>query len=357
MVQDLFVNTCILITIIFVSSQIFRNSGLSMNSRTEVRVVLGLIGGITASILIHFCINITDEVILDLRDMCFIIVATFGGMFSVIITGLITATFRMLYQGLSSASLLAALEVIMACTICGLLAYIKCSQKIKAYLMFAVCLTLRSVFYFILMEDVLEASKTVISLWIYSIIVGFGVYYLMQYIVTTHQALKSLKKASTVDYLTGLNNYRQFDLKLKSSIDQTIEDHKKLALLIIDLDYFKNINDTFGHPAGDAVLKELGKLLKIICRSQYIISRVGGEEFAVLIREKSKEEVRDIAETIRTTIKNHKFILPDNKKVHITASIGAAVYPDTLSNIQDLKEVADAKLYEAKRSGRNRVCI
>lgn len=328
-----------------------------MNSPTQLKVVLGLIGGITASILIHFCIIITDEVILDLRDICFIIVAAFGGLFPVFITGLITSSFRMFSQGLSTASLMAALEIIMVCTICGLIAYIKCSYKIKVYFMFAVCLTLRSVFYFIFMEDVVDATKTVVSLWSYSILIGIGVYYLMQYIVTTHLALKSLKRASTVDYLTGLNNYRQFDLKFKSTIDQTLEDHGKLALLIIDLDYFKNINDTFGHSAGDAVLKELGRILKNICRNQYIIARVGGEEFAILIRDKSKDEVREIAETIRMAIKNHKFILPDNKKVHITASIGAAVYPDTLSNIHNLKEVADAKLYEAKRTGRNRVCI
>lgn len=357
MLQELFINACILITVIFIASQIFKNSGINKNSSTKVKMMLGIYGGISASILIYFSIDITPEVILDFRDMCIILVAMFGGMFPAVITGLITMAFRLSYGALSQASVIFAIGIFIVSIGCGIFSYIHYDEKLKSRIMLIYSLIIRSIVYFIVLEDKKNAILVIISTWIAYIILGLGVYYFVQYLVTAFNLLKNLKKESAQDFLTGLSNTRQFDRKFKAILQYTLDKKGRLSLLIIDIDHFKIVNDFYGHVAGDAVLKELGRVLKITCKEYYLVSRIGGEEFAVVLRDLTKEESKKIAERIRTTVEAHAFTLPNGRKIKITVSIGAAQYPDTIEKIDDLKEISDKKLYEAKRSGRNRVCI
>jgi diguanylate cyclase len=169
--------------------------------------------------------------------------------------------------------------------------------------------------------------------------------------------IKTLKRESSHDFLTGLSNTRQFEKKYNAVVREIIENGENLSLFIIDIDHFKKINDTYGHGAGDVVLKELGKVLRSAGKEVYLVARIGGEEFAVLLKNYSKEKATAIADRIRAAVESQRFILKNNKKINITVSIGAATYPDTVHDINDLREAADRKLYEAKWSGRNKVCI
>lgn len=355
--QELFVNACILITVIFITSQIFKNTGISINSPTNVKIVLGIFGGISASILIYFSIHITSNVVSDFRDMCIILVAMFGGLFPTLITGLITMTFRLSYGSISWESILFAIEILIVSIGCGVFSQTHYSEKIKCNVMLFYCLIIRSLAYFIVLEDRKNAIQVIAITWVSFIILGIGIYYLAKYLVTAHQLLKNLKKESSQDFLTGLSNTRQFDRKYKAILQYTLNIRGVLSLLIIDIDHFKNVNDIHGHVVGDAVLKELGRVLKITCKEYYLVSRIGGEEFAVVLKDLNKEQIIKTAERIRATVEAHPFNLPEGKKIHITISIGAAIYPDTVGDIVNLRDISDKKLYEAKRTGRNKVCI
>lgn len=355
--QELFVNACILITVIFITSQIFKNTGISKNSPTNVKIMLGILGGISASLLIHFSIHITSRVVSDFRDLCIILVAMFGGLFPTLITGLITMTFRLSYGSISWESILFAFEILIVSIGCGAFSQTRYSEKIKCSVMLLYCLVIRSLAYFIVLEDRKNAILVIASTWITFTILGIGIYYFAKYLVTAHLLLKNLKKESSQDFLTGLSNTRQFDRKYKAILQHTLDIQGILSLLIIDIDHFKSVNDRYGHVVGDTVLKELGRVLKITCKEYYMVSRIGGEEFAVVLKDLNKEQIAITAERIRATVEAHSFNLPGGKKMHINISIGVAIYPDTVENIENLRDISDKKLYEAKRTGRNKVCI
>ncbi|MDF2539737.1 MAG: diguanylate cyclase [Herbinix sp.] len=357
MLQELFINACILITVIFITSQLFRNSGIGTNSPIQHRAFLGILGGFATCILIYFSINVTSEIILDFRDICLILVAIFGGTFSTLIAGLIAALFRLTYNGINETSIITSIGILVVSLGLGILSAYLHDIILKRKILLLYSLLVRSVVLCIIFEDKRHAIPVVIVIWISTIVIGLGVNYLVKDLVDTHKLLKNLKRESSHDYLTGLSNTRQFDRKYKQLLMDAMQTGRKLSLFIIDIDYFKKINDTYGHPAGDAVLKELGRLLKSINPDYYLVSRIGGEEFAVVYKDIPKEKAKQIAERIRASVEAQLFTLPNNKKIKITISLGAAVYPDTVNNINELRDIADKKLYEAKWAGRNRVCI
>jgi diguanylate cyclase len=183
------------------------------------------------------------------------------------------------------------------------------------------------------------------------------VFYLSEKIVELHKLLERLKEEATTDYLTGLNNVRSFDKSFNELLKIAKEKDESISLLAIDIDFFKKINDTYGHSAGDAVLKELSVIMARTIRDFDVIARVGGEEFSILLRDCGEARTCEIAEKIRKSVEANKFLLPCGKLVSITISIGIAVYPATIADIELLKEKADEKLYEAKHIGRNKICI
>lgn len=180
---------------------------------------------------------------------------------------------------------------------------------------------------------------------------------MMEYLRKSSLLMLQLQKNSSTDHLTGLHNMRNFEARL-STFSQTAEYHQqKLSLIMIDIDHFKAVNDTYGHPAGDAVLKQLGDLLSSTSsRSQDDVSRYGGEEFAILLPQTTHSLVVEIAERIRKTVQKHRFILPSGQTIHLTISLGVAAYPDLTKDTRDLVKKADDALYQAKNEGRNRVC-
>ena len=134
------------------------------------------------------------------------------------------------------------------------------------------------------------------------------------------------------------------------------EKSEKLSLLMIDIDFLKKVNDTYGHTAGDFVLREIGEILLKCSRSYDIVSRNGGEEFTILLLDCTEAQALQIAEHVRSCVENHTFVITDEIQINITISIGVANYPEATNEIEKLIELADIALYDAKRIGRNRVC-
>jgi diguanylate cyclase (GGDEF)-like protein/PAS domain S-box-containing protein len=168
---------------------------------------------------------------------------------------------------------------------------------------------------------------------------------------------KKLENLSIRDSLTNLYNRRYAYEVLESEFNRTKRYNKTLSCLMIDIDYFKRINDLYGHLFGDKVLSYFSSFLLEMTRSTDVISRYGGEEFLIILTEVSINGAVDFAERLREAILMHK-IEDKEKNIHITltVSIGVSSYTGHVSDKEELVHQADMALYEAKRTGRNRVC-
>jgi len=167
---------------------------------------------------------------------------------------------------------------------------------------------------------------------------------------------KEIEQLSYTDGMTDLHNFRYFELRLKEEVIRHARTKIGLSLLILDVDYFKNYNDTLGHPAGDQVLRQVGKILKDTARENDIVARYGGEEFALILPAVDWEGALVLAERIRSRIEETKFkdehVQPNGK---VTISIGEASLPGDSDKFEDLIKKADVALYQAKKLGRNQV--
>lgn len=170
-------------------------------------------------------------------------------------------------------------------------------------------------------------------------------------------ALESLRhehrKDVLTDPLTGIANRRAYEFELKRRVSQAERDGTPVTLLMLDIDLFKKLNDRFGHPAGDAVLKGVADILQATIRKCDLAVRYGGEEFSVILPGISFSEASDVAERIRTLIESHRFSF-NQLTLRTTVSIGFAQYQSD-DNIDSLTRRADAALYSAKEAGRNAV--
>jgi diguanylate cyclase (GGDEF)-like protein len=168
--------------------------------------------------------------------------------------------------------------------------------------------------------------------------------------------LEKAKALATHDGLTGLNNHREFQQILKDEITRSIRYNDPLALVICDIDYFKKVNDTWGHQFGDTVLKGVSSKLETSIRQGIDnAARYGGEEFALVLVKTDQEQAVETAERIRKQIAAMVFHAPGGQEVSISMSFGIAMYRIHAKQIDDLIKKADKALYRAKEQGRNRV--
>jgi len=171
------------------------------------------------------------------------------------------------------------------------------------------------------------------------------------------EANRLLESLSTTDALTGINNRRNFDQELSREIKRCLRYDSPLSLIMLDIDLFKAVNDTYGHLFGDEVLKTIGQILKTSLRSHDICARYGGEEFVILLPETTAQEAFVAAEKIRQKIAQTTVTFEQTAS-RVTISSGIAQFSNTtMPEDKKLVEAADKALYEAKRSGRNKSVI
>jgi len=182
--------------------------------------------------------------------------------------------------------------------------------------------------------------------------------------VLLQQGFRSLAYS---DPMTGLDNFRQFEETLAEELARAERYDRPLSVILLDIDHFKSFNDTLGHQAGDALLGQLGVVLRNSLRNVDRPARYGGEEFVVICPETGAEEVRLIAERIRRSVADTPFVLPSNTEgaggrhgaemAHVTISLGCVTFPGDARTPRDLVKKADIALYAAKASGRNTVRV
>jgi diguanylate cyclase (GGDEF)-like protein len=168
---------------------------------------------------------------------------------------------------------------------------------------------------------------------------------------------EQLKELSNTDYLTGVRNRRSFMESAETEFARAQRFDKSLAIVMIDVDHFKRVNDGYGHSIGDEILKLVGKILAQEVRRHDVAARYGGEEFCFLLAETDEEQARVMAERCRERIEASQLMVRGSA-VRVTASVGIAAYPhQDITRVEQLIDLADAALYLAKRSGRNQVAI
>ncbi|QAV20572.1 diguanylate cyclase [Paenibacillus chitinolyticus] len=317
------------------------------------RIKTGLATGAFGIVLMYFSIPIAPQTIVDFRGYAVLLAVHFGGIYSGFIAAVLIAAARIaLFGGPNLSAFIGAANVLFIALAGGLV--LRSADKrywSRWTKMMAVVLVTTGAAIF---SAIGTTSLPIMPVILGTLAVGgFFIGYMVDYIVRAHQLFLLMKEASHVDFLTGLNNHRTFDRLFNELVQAADRKQEELSLLTLDIDYFKKINDTYGHPAGDAVLQQIGVLLRDSSRRMDEVCRTGGEEFAVLLPDCGRKEALHYAEQIRSRVERHSFLLGDGKAIRLTISIGAATFPQVSPDL--LIEEADKALYRAKHNGRNQV--
>lgn len=199
-----------------------------------------------------------------------------------------------------------------------------------------------------------------INLWIpvvlpsIAIVIAFALSYLAKYLIKSRD-FEYQYKLATVDGLTELYNHRYFQDTLKNQIETAKRYNQTFSMIIIDIDFFKKFNDTYGHQAGDAVLRQVAQTLKKNSRTTDFVCRYGGEEMSIILPNTTNEEAINHANRLCKAIAERRFQLNATETGNVTISLGVATFPENAQTAQELIEYADKCLYYAKEHGRNQV--
>jgi diguanylate cyclase len=178
-------------------------------------------------------------------------------------------------------------------------------------------------------------------------------------LVFMHSMLKRINETKLIyiDEKTGLHNYRYFDESLNKMFEQAKTHHQPLSLIFGDMDYLRDVNNNYGHQAGDKAIVAIGSVFKNAVDSNMVAARFGGEEFVLIVPNQSKYKAQEIAEEVRKKIHSLELEVAENKKINVSMSFGVASYPEDAKTIEELIKKADETLYDAKHAGRNRVSV
>lgn len=347
MLRDLFVNTTIIISFIFVGGQLLRDKPLKEGFSFLQKCVIGIFTGILGVLLMHFGVHIED-IMLDLRYLAVILAIIVGGPVASSITVTIILITRLIFTEYSLASELACYTILLSGIGVIFIARIQTSITLKLVWLHVYCLSILIVPMYILFNDI----SVVVLYLISSITTGYITFVSTNYVLQSNELFQKMKQYATIDALTGLGNVRQFDLEMNCHISNKNMKNDSLCLLLIDIDHFKYVNDTYGHPAGDEVLKQVGCILRETSQFPDLAFRKGGEEFALLIPNKGLAYGICMGEQIRTAVESHPFQLLNGTKIKITVSVGVSEYE---GSSEQFIQAADDALYYSKRNGRNKV--
>lgn len=198
------------------------------------------------------------------------------------------------------------------------------------------------------------------NLWIgivYPIILGIIIFisaFIVKYIIKSRDFEQQYLLATT-DGLTELYNHRYFQEQMKMIVEQSKRYELPFSLIIVDIDYFKKFNDTFGHQAGDAVLRQVAQLLKQSVRATDIVCRYGGEEMSIILPNTAKEISFSTAQKICKRVAEKRFRLNNYQESNVTISLGVASFPEDGLTPSEIIDIADKRMYQSKKNGRNQV--
>ncbi len=353
MYRDIITNLSLIIATVSILGHIFKNK--PMKEKVQTKIVGGVFMGILGSILFALSTPISDFFIVEFHIYTLMISSIYGGTISLIVSVILISLSRFLILEFQETTYINFILLSL------IIPYIYLGKKKVSILKKFIYMSLTHIFltfiFLILFSKNLTSTLDIMSNYIFvSFISTFILYFCLKIISQSNKEYREKKKLSEKDYLTGLNNVRHFNEIWEGCIRRTKKDIKELSLLLIDVDYFKNVNDKYGHSVGDKVLKEIGDILIKSTRDTDFVSRNGGEEFSIILPNCSREKAIEIGERIRSVVENYNFLVSNKESLNITISIGVATYPYTTSNLEEIIKLADKNLYQAKNNGRNQVC-
>jgi diguanylate cyclase len=356
-INDLFINMLLLISITFIAGHILKDIPEDYIKTIYGKLLVGFCGGLVGILLIIYSIQVKGtSTLLDLRIFSIMMVSYVGGCVPAIAAGVVIGIYRVAHFGISITSIIAVFQILLYIIFFHLIdKRVKEQWKKWALKTFSGLVILLSGFMYLL-RNVDNVHIILLQFSLVIIFVSILEFFLLEYVKGSNELYRMYKKDSSKDFLTGLCNTRQFDTVINEAYKKVVENGERLACLMIDIDHFKKINDTYGHSIGDLVLRDLADILIKNCRAFDIVARIGGEEFCILLFDCPKDRAFEIGIKINQAVQNHKFNIGEGKLINITVSVGVAIYPDTISNLEEIKEKADSALYCAKHSGRNKVC-
>lgn len=349
-----FLNLCVLISSLFVYKVIIKKS-LIEKEVTVPPIIEGLTCGLLAFVLMHYSIDTGLESIIDFRIIPLMLMVLYGNTLSTAITACVIILARFMIGG-GTQSLINIIFVLGSWVI-----FHYCSKLIKKRRnSVVVMLTLSNILYLLLLfsSPVSKASNFiyVLNYWVICIVGGVCSVYIMDYMNKVEILFKESNNKALTDSLTGLNNVRSFNLAFSEFKTKQVNLDETFSIMLIDIDHFKEVNDTYGHLEGDAVLRKLSAILKMNKAPGDVVSRNGGEEFTILLHDYNPQEVYQRAEALRKVVESSFFVIKNGRlSITVTISIGVAVYKGIGKEINNLYAHADEALYEAKKS-RNKVC-
>lgn len=352
--NNFIINFCLLFTTITLLFLPFRNQPrITPKTHLKTRLILGGIAGLISVLLMFNSIQI-DVARIDLRIIPVAIAMMFGGLPSAIITGLMIIGTRFL---LTPADQLEG--VIVSTVVIGL--FIGTIGIVRRYvrmtfwnfeLMIGIGIFYSLPAIYLLTNSWSTFFKISVAYIFFNLLAGYVTYQLLAELRRHFENIQYQQKLAMTDALTGLANRRRLDDSL--SLVGSAEDG--YSLILIDIDFFKHVNDTYGHDAGDDVLRQLGTTLASLVRPDDLVGRYGGEEFLIILPDTSAEETKKIAELARMTVARNLFPTTSVPELQITISLGIAHSSDSYTSLEALQQ-ADKALYYSKKSGRNRSTV
>ena len=355
MLSGFFINITILISFIFLFHRLLYKTPLSTASPVKQKIAAGAASGLLGLVLLAYTIPLNDTTIIDLRLVPVTLMAVFGGWVPTVITGMIIAAGRLLMDfSISSA---AALLLIGLSVISGGIIHttVRNIWRRAAWMMVLTNLYMMGLLSVLLpWTDWLPAS----AFYFLASLAGTGVsVYMFVHLDKVTQMFNRYQYQAYRANLTALFNQRAFQELLGQAAGEYPASSRSLSLLVIDIDDFKRINDTYGHLEGDMILKQLSHVIVASIRPDDAAFRIGGEEFGVILYDCDETHALTIAERIRADVARTPFIVGGRPAPQfITVSIGVGSYPVPGKNVHALYDLADKALYQAKRQGRNCVC-
>lgn len=331
-----------------------KKKSYSLTRRQKIALIF--LASMTSFILMSFSVDLPQQVKIDMRYNAMILLLYYIGPDVFVPASILTAVLRLTW-GISDASVYTFLFYLVL-SVTMLVLNKKASERFNSYTTGLILNTYyvighAIVLYFIYYDWKQTIAVSVFNFIFTSICLMVNMMFIEDMRADVQRYLDEIERAKS-DYLTGLYNRREF-----SSYWRKIENDKKIthvALLTLDIDHFKCINDQYGHLNGDMILRQVASLLHVEDIEHEQIYRVGGEEFCIVLKNKSFSQQMAIAEKIRQTVENNPFKLENHQTIHLTVSVGMAT-SYKVKDMKNLYRLADRALYQAKERGRNRLVV
>lgn len=351
MFLDMMVLLSMLVAFLYLYFQIKWKMEPLLQNRFYEMVFGGVMGGFISILLNYYAVNTPHDGYFSLSMVALIIILMFSSPQAFLLSASMFFVWVVFSPWAISTVPPIVLLTVMTSVFIAYRTLRKLSDRVLGLALVFIVVTL---YYFTLLTNTGSILISMETAFYYFLLASISVTVsvsLIDYMTRAHRLFKQYEEEASVDGLTGLFNRRTFDNKLSA-----LDPGKSASLMILDIDFFKSFNDRYGHPEGDKMLKAVSRKMQSVVDGSGILSRNGGEEFAIILKEQTREEASEIAENLRIAIENSRYIMSSGEFVGVTVSIGLASYPEQVDRIGKLYKTADEHLYIAKKLGRNQVC-